>query len=107
MPGKTSADFEARFANLVLPDSLDHTGWWNRPVRPTTKRLSGRSFLADLKNIRHGGTNDRVAVVTHGAFYNRVLAALLKVPYREAGWWFGLNNTGLTRIDFYENEFEK
>lgn len=105
LPGKTRTDFEARFANLVLPDSLDHTGWWNRPIEADDEKdVRAQRFLADL-NTRHGGTNDRVAVVTHGAFYNRVLAALLKVPYREAGWWFGLNNTGVTRVDFYENEF--
>ena len=103
LPGKTRADFEARFANLVLPAKLDQTGWWNRPFEVEEERpVRARRFLTDLL-ARHGGTDDRVAVVTHGAFYNRVLTALLKITDK-TGVWFGFNNTGLTRIDFRENE---
>ena len=103
LPGKTRADFEARFPNLVLPAELDHTGWWNRPFETDDERPArARRFLTELL-ARHGGTDDRVAVVSHGAFYNRVLAALLKIAYGD-GWWFGVNNTGITRIDFRENE---
>lgn len=104
LPGKTRADFESRYANLILPDWLDHQGWWNcRPVE-TEEDKSARvqRFLAELQ-ARHGGTADRVGVVTHGAFYNRTLAALFNIPYRE-GQWFGLNNTAITRIDFDEHE---
>jgi broad specificity phosphatase PhoE len=38
-------------------------------------------------------------VVSHGGFYNDLLAAILNLPDRE-GYWFLLNNAGITRIDF-------
>ena len=52
---------------------------------------------------RHGHTDDRVAVVSHAGFYNYLLAAILNLPVSE-GYWFVLNNTGMSRIDFYEEE---
>jgi 2,3-bisphosphoglycerate-dependent phosphoglycerate mutase len=48
---------------------------------------------------RHGNTQDRVAVVSHGGFYNHFLAVVLGLEAR-GKWWFLLNNTAITRIDF-------
>ena len=48
---------------------------------------------------RHGRTEDRVAVVSHGGFYNFFLTTLLNTAPGD-GFWFNLNNTGLTRLDF-------
>ena len=55
-------------------------------------------FVHDLME-RHGSTDDRVAVVSHGGFYNLVLAVLLGIQ-ADNGFWFGLNNTGITRLNF-------
>jgi len=102
-PGKTRADFEARFPNLVLPDWLDHTGWWNRPYETDEERpVRARRFLAELL-ARHGGTDDRVAVVSHGDFYNRFLHALLNWTPPSSEWptgtWFDVNNASISRFD--------
>ena len=103
LPGKTRADFEARFPNLVLPVELDQTGWWNRPFEIDEERpVRARRFLAELL-ARHGGTDDRVAVISHGGFYNRFLRALLKwtPPANEwpTGLWFDLYNASISRLD--------
>ena len=50
---------------------------------------------------RHGHTDDRVAVISHGGFYNSLLAALLALPEPE-NVWFALNNAAITRIDFHD-----
>ena len=50
---------------------------------------------------RHGGTDDRVAVVSHGGFFNLFLHAILDLPLRR-DYWFIMNNTGITRIDITE-----
>ena len=57
-----------------------------------------RRFVTDLVE-RHGGTDDRVAVVSHGGFYNLVLAELLGTR-ADNGFWFNINNTGITRFNF-------
>ena len=74
---------------------------------------------------RHGNSNDRVALISHGGFYNHLMAVLLKPPEvdrspssqavealtgdnviltDEREVWFSMNNTAITRIDFVEEE---
>lgn len=101
-PGANRAYFEAHYPNLVLPESLGDEGWWNRPAEAREER-PGRAARVwrDLLE-RHGGTDDRVAVVGHGGFYNRLLVALLDIAkdiFAER-YWFVLNNAAITRIDF-------
>jgi len=98
-PGKDRAYFEAHYPDFVLPDSLGETGWWNRPFEEPEQRLTRvQRFWRDLME-RHAHTDDRVAVVSHGGFYNDLLAAILNLPEGE-GYWFALNNAAITRIDF-------
>jgi broad specificity phosphatase PhoE len=81
---------------------LGEAGWWNRPFEEREQRLArAQRFLHDLLE-RHGQTDDRVAVVSHGAFYNYFLSALLDWP-RKDGYWFMLNNAAITHIDFSES----
>jgi len=128
LAGKPRAYFEEHHPNLVLPDDINPDGWWNRPFEERME-LPGRAqkFLQDLLR-KHGGSNDWVAVVSHGDFYQRVLATLLRLPKRyfhrdfpertcllgEDGadrfhgdnlpenQWFLINNAAVTRIDINE-----
>jgi 2,3-bisphosphoglycerate-dependent phosphoglycerate mutase len=97
--GRNRAYFEAHYPDLVLPHSLGEAGWWNRPFEEPEQRLSRvKRFLRDLLE-RHGHTDDQVAVVSHGGFYNDLLADILNLPDRK-GCWFALNNAAISRIDF-------
>jgi 2,3-bisphosphoglycerate-dependent phosphoglycerate mutase len=99
LPGKNRAYFETRFPALVPPPRLGEAGWWNRPFEEREQRLErARLFLADLL-ARHGQSDDRVAVISHGGFFNHVMCALLKLPARE-GFWFLMNNAAIARFDF-------
>jgi 2,3-bisphosphoglycerate-dependent phosphoglycerate mutase len=99
--GRNRAYFEAHYPDLVLPDSLGEDGWWNRPFEePEQRPLRAQRFWRGLLE-RHGRTDDRVAVVSHGGFYQYLMAAVLNLPGRE-GYWFALNNAAITRIDFHE-----
>ncbi len=101
LPGKTRSDFAARFPNLILPQALGEDGWWNRPHESVEQQLArAQRFVRDVLE-RHGGADDRVAVVSHGGFYNFVLAVLLDATPGN-GFWFGINNTAITRLDFSE-----
>ncbi len=103
LPGQNRAYFEAHYPGLVLPDSLDEAGWWNRPFEETEQRLPrARRFLCDLLE-RHGHSEDRVAVVSHGGFYNYFLAAILNMPGRE-GYRFVMNNAAISHIDFRDED---
>lgn len=99
-PGKNRAYFEVHYPHLVLPATLGEEGWWNRPFEEREQRpIRAQRVLRELLE-RHGSAEDRVAVVSHGGFYNYLLAAILKMPDHE-GCWFALNNAAITRIDFH------
>lgn len=94
-PGR--ADFARDFPALVVPEGVDDSGWWNRPFeQPEARPVRARRVLAELV-ARHGQTDDRVAVISHGGFYNHLMGALQDVtpPYRLN---YLMNNTGLTRV---------
>jgi 2,3-bisphosphoglycerate-dependent phosphoglycerate mutase len=101
-PGKSRSYFQEHYPDLLLPDSLNEHGWWNRPAETEEQwRQRARDFLAELSK-RHGNSEDRVAIVTHGGFYHEVLSALAG-DSKQSGVWFTMHNTGITRIDFHSD----
>jgi len=68
-------------------------------------------LLAELL-ARHGGSDDRIALVSHGGFYNYLMGAILDIPSPDqvgeenpkARTWLSLNNTAISRVDFLESE---
>ncbi len=112
LPGPNRAYFEERFPHLVLPDTLDGTGWWNRPheERPETVARV-RQFLANFME-RHGDTDDRVGIVTHGGF-SAILLSMLNNSFtddnvldQEKHVWFSHNNTAVSRINFGADHYQ-
>ncbi len=127
LPGRGRAFFKTHYPDLVLPDWLGEDGWWNRPFETRAmRRERARSFLNELFS-RHSEDNDRVAVISHGGFYNHVLAVIMNLSDglarptaesiqsqnaensilgQENELWFVLNNTAITRIDFTPGEIK-
>jgi 2,3-bisphosphoglycerate-dependent phosphoglycerate mutase len=99
LPGRGRSFFEAHYPELELPDSVGEEGWWNRPFEEYEQRRGRAQRFLDELAERHGGTEDRVAVISHGGFYNHVMRCLLRMP-EDYGRWFSMNNTAITRIDF-------
>jgi 2,3-bisphosphoglycerate-dependent phosphoglycerate mutase len=102
-PGKDRLFFEQHYPALVLPENLGDGGWWNRPFEERPARWERARRVVEELIARHGATADRVGVITHGAFSNYFLKTLFGIG-REQPLWFVMNNTGITRIDFEENE---
>lgn len=101
-PGLARAEMAERFPNLVLPDSMYESGWWNRPFEEPEQWLARARRVLDELTTRHGSTNDHVAVISHGGFYYHLMTTLLGMPATD-GFWFLMNNTGITRIDFEDD----
>ena len=100
LPGRPRSYFTQNYQKLVLPETMDETGWWNKPFESDLQRPErARRVLAELL-ARHGGGSDRVAMVSHGAFYNHLMRAIFGGESAK-GWWL-MNNTGITRVDFDE-----
>jgi len=113
LPGKDRAYFEQYYPGLELPVNLDGRGWWNRPFEEPAERPVRADRVVQELYCRHAaprpdGSEDRVVAISHGGFYNHFLRALLELPARpvkdeDLGVRFSLNNTGITRIDIFEN----
>jgi 2,3-bisphosphoglycerate-dependent phosphoglycerate mutase len=105
LPGRDRSFFSIHFPDFVLPDNFIDAGWWNRRPMETSEECveRARRFIAGLLE-KHGGTDDRVAVISHGGFYNDFINSLLHLP-PDGSHWFSMYNTGISRIDFREERF--
>jgi 2,3-bisphosphoglycerate-dependent phosphoglycerate mutase len=106
LPGKDRRYFQDSFPGFILPEDFIETGWWDRrPVEDSDACLerAGR-FLAALLE-KHGGTEDRVAIVSHGGFYNDFLWTLLNTAPQNRHW-FLMYNSAVTRIEFRDTSAE-
>ncbi|MEN6530742.1 MAG: histidine phosphatase family protein, partial [Anaerolineaceae bacterium] len=57
---------------------------------------------------RHLGSDDRVAIVTHGGFYHHLFRAMLQITpedpdNRKLGYSLIYNNCAISRFDFVDN----
>lgn len=100
-PGKHRAYFRQNYPELVLAADAHEAGWWNRPYESKSD-LAGRARrVYDDLLTRHGATDDRVIAITHGEFYTYLIGAMFNLPPpMEGRYWFSLNNTAVTRVDF-------
>ena len=99
LPGRARSYFTAHYPDLIVPDDVDENGWWNRPFEEREARRERAERLVTALLARHKETEDRVVLVGHGGFYNYMLAVIMRLP-EERDFWFSMNNTGITRIDY-------
>ena len=102
-PGMSKQQIEERFPGIVTNGEVGPDGWWQGEYESEEERVvRGTRVFERLMEI-HKGTNDVVAVVSHGAFYQRFMSALMGVE-KVKPVWFLMNNTGVTRVDFDAGE---
>lgn len=101
LPGKTRSYFTQHYRHLVLPESVTDDGWWNKPFETYEDRPQRAAQVYQMLLERHGQTNDRVAIVSHGGFYMELMRVFFKIG--EENCWYMMNNTGISRFDFRDN----
>ena len=113
LSGKPRSFYEKNFPELKLPDDYGESGWWNRPFESEEERQPrADKVLADLI-ARHGDREDqpeeRIAIVSHGGFFVRLVSAMLKLSWRQGAHgmrsWFLLNNCSISRFDIHKDWF--
>jgi 2,3-bisphosphoglycerate-dependent phosphoglycerate mutase len=104
--GKNRVYLEQRFTGVHVPENIGEAGWWSRPFEPDDQILArAERAWHDLRE-RHGGTLDRVAIVSHGTFFAYMMSVVFKLEIGHGKAWLQKHNTAITRIDHLENEFE-
>ena len=91
--------FQANFPGIVLPADFIDTGWWNdRPFE--TPQLAAQRAAGFLRGLveKHGRSDDRVALISHGNFFNHLMAAVNRRSSPDSHWYV-LNNASISRFD--------
>ena len=99
LPGRTRAYFRERYPVLILSDELHRDGWWTRPFEAREERRGRAERVLERLMERHGGTDDRIALVSHAGFYNYLMGAILGLPEPD-GYFFVMDNAAVTRLQF-------
>jgi len=101
-PGRPRAYFARHYPDLILPDTIDDVGWWNRPFEERDLRPARAQRVLEQLIAEHADTDHHVVLVSHGGFFNHFMTAILRLPgmgpYR-----FDLGNTAIARIDFADH----
>jgi 2,3-bisphosphoglycerate-dependent phosphoglycerate mutase len=99
-PGPDRAAMQARYPDLVWPAEMGDGPWWNRSAEAPEERVPrARRVLAELMRRHPTESSDGVAFITHGAFVNYFMSALMGLEAHRAPIWFLLNNTGFICIE--------
>ncbi len=103
LPGKPRSFFSEHYPELIIPDEFGEEGWWNRPFEEIEERRERAKRVVTRLFEEHGGTEDGVAIITHGAFTNFFIREIIKLEERTV--WFAMSNTAVTRIDFQKDQW--
>jgi 2,3-bisphosphoglycerate-dependent phosphoglycerate mutase len=103
LPGHSKSYLENRFPALTMPDSAVEQGWWNRPHESQLEGQLRAQRVYQKIVARHGGSDDRVGLISHADFYQLFLSVVLGVSAGNT-LFFELNNAAITRIDLEENQ---
>ncbi len=106
-PGRTF--FETTYPELRLPESMGKAGWWGRPQENVAEAEDRARLVWGQLRQWHGATDDRVAIVTHGGFFQSLLTVLAsrahnkdEHPLELNDLWFGISNASISRIELWE-----
>ena len=112
LAGHPRSFYEKNFPELKLPDAYTDSGWWNRPFETEEERQPrADQVLAELierHGDKEGKAEERIAFVSHGGFFVRLLSAMLTLPWRQGALgrrsWFFLNNCSISRFDITKDD---
>ncbi len=104
-----SRDFlSIHYPHLSLAQPIDSKGWWRGGKEDSTLPLKRAQGVLNWIKERHLGSEDRVAIVMHGGFYNYLLRSMLQISpeepdNRKLDYRLIYNNCAISRFDFVDN----
>jgi 2,3-bisphosphoglycerate-dependent phosphoglycerate mutase len=104
LAGNPREHFQEQHPDLKLPGDLGPDGWWGRPYESREQSRARAQTVIDQLLDRHGVSTDHVALVSHGGFFQELIAAALDIPSL-GDHWIMLHNTGMARLDYSDGAF--
>jgi 2,3-bisphosphoglycerate-dependent phosphoglycerate mutase len=97
-PGITRGDLEAEFPGYAIPKELTERGWWSGAQE------EAEEFVARVNKVTSilyswADRDERIAIITHGAFLDGLFSSLLEVN-RSQPLYYHHDNVGVSRLDF-------
>jgi 2,3-bisphosphoglycerate-dependent phosphoglycerate mutase len=97
-PGMTRGEIEAELPGCTLPEGVTDRGWWRGAQEEPELFLARAAWVVDTLHS-WAEREERIAIITHGAFIDGLLNTLLKVA-RVQPVYYHHDNTGISLIDF-------
>lgn len=96
------------YPNLILTQPIPRSGWWRGGKENDNLPQKRAQKVLEWLRQHHASTDDRVAIVTHGGFYNHLLRAMLHISpeepdNRKLGYRLVYNNCAISRFDLTED----
>jgi len=96
-PGPGRSFFKTQFPELIIPEDLPESGWYNREKEPSEQYNSRAQAIIDRLIAEHGGSDHRVGIIMHAGIFARILTTFFDI--RAEKYWVRMNNCGISRID--------
>lgn len=105
--GVSPACLRENFPALQLQQPIPERGWWQGGQEQVTELLDRAQRAIEFLEERHLGTNDKVAIVTHGGFFNYLVRTMFSIRLdehdnRNLPFWFSFCNCAISRFDFVD-----
>ena len=108
--GLTPRYLRDNYPNLSLLEPIPEQGWWPGGREERAARIPRAVRMLDLLFARHGNTEDRVGVITHGGFFACFFRAIFNLDLEEPNqqrlpYQIELNNCGITRFSIQQARY--
>lgn len=106
-PGKGKSWLKENFPSLSIPHEVTEEGWWKKETKETKQEgyQRAKDLVEEFKNWgkeEENKTHEWIALVTHGAFMDYILAVLLERK-EDSNLKLVHANTGLSAFEFNDD----
>ncbi len=96
------------YPHLSMAQPIDSKGWWPGGKEDKSLPLKRAQGVLNWIKEHHLGSDDRVAIVTHGGFSNYLLRVMLRISpeepdNRKLDYRLIYNNCAISRFDFVDD----
>lgn len=99
--GITRSELQAGFPDYLVPDEITEEGWWHGG-QESLEAAAGRAARVAATLRSWAPSDEKIAIITHGAFATLLLRAILGEPVVQPVYYH-LDNASISLIRFRAN----
>jgi 2,3-bisphosphoglycerate-dependent phosphoglycerate mutase len=99
-PGMKRSEINAQFPQFSVSEEITEKGWYFLPeVEPYSHEYYRAFYVVDHLVHAYGETDEHIALVSHGNFFNHLVSAIFQGTLKRDRW-FTINNTALAQFRY-------